>query len=275
MLGSGTRVGHNIRGFDNQILKLAGIKGVNDIDTLTMAKSMFNIGDKDAITGKRLTSYSLSKLADFLGIDSNSLSGAAHTGEYDVDLNEKVFEAMAKRYNQTSSGKGRAITNQMAAKAKKSYFRRGALDYKETDSGKPIYMSDTDYYSANRFMRAGANYQYMGSSGSGVDGYDYYQYQDMETGEKINMMMSPEEHSNFIDTIFGGTKGFRSTDSVKKFKSASEVFNNIASSGYGYSGFKSLFKQDKDGKIIKDTNGKAMWKDKSDKLTEFRRSQLE
>jgi hypothetical protein len=36
-----------------------------------------------------------------------------------------------------------------------------------------------------------------------------------------------------------------------------------------------MFKQDKHGRMIKDDAGKIMWKDDSDVMTEFRRSQME
>jgi hypothetical protein len=52
---------------------MAGIAGVDDIDTLTMARSSFKLGAKNATTGKRLTSYSLSKLADWMGIDTSQI----------------------------------------------------------------------------------------------------------------------------------------------------------------------------------------------------------
>jgi hypothetical protein len=95
----------------------------------------------------------------------------------------------------------------------------------------------------------------------------------METGESIMMMMSPAEHEDFINNTFGGSGKFKKADSVKP-KSASETFKSITSSGYGYSALRSMFKQDQDGRIVRDASGKAIWKDDSDIMTDFRRSQM-
>jgi hypothetical protein len=274
MIGSGTRIGHNIRGFDNQILKMAGVSGVGDIDTLSMAKSLLKIGDKSAATGKALTSYSLSSLAKWLGVDTGSISGAAHTGSYDVELNERVYKALSKMAPQKSAATSYTITDSQAAKAVKSYYRRGPMDYKIDSKGKPIYDTEHDFYSANRFMRKGANYQYGGSQFSGVEGYDYHKYIDMETGEQIMMMMSDQEHQAFIDQTFGGGKRFKNAVDLKP-KDAASVWRDLTSSAYGYQGLMSMFKKDNSGKYMKDSAGDLIWKDEADNMTEFRRSQLE
>ena len=88
------------------------------------------------------------------------------------------------------------------------------------------------------------------------------------------MMMSPAEHADFIKSTFGGSGKFKKADDIKP-KSAAETFNSIASSGYGYAALKSMFKQDKDGNVLKDKSGNVMWKDSGDTMTNFRRSQMQ
>jgi hypothetical protein len=81
-----------------------------------------------------------------------------------VALNEAVFKEMSRLMSghKTTSSKTQ-INSSQAAKAMKSYYRRGPMDYKIDPNGKPIYESNSDYYSANRFMRKDAHYQYGGS----------------------------------------------------------------------------------------------------------------
>jgi hypothetical protein len=55
----------------------------------------------------------------------------------------------------------------------------------------------------------------------------------METGESIKMMMTTQEHEDFINNVFGGGGKFRDATTIKP-KSAAEVFDSITSSGYGY-----------------------------------------
>jgi hypothetical protein len=144
------------------------------------------LGDKNASTGKYLTSHSLSGLAEWFGVGS-SLTGAAHTAGYDVELNELVYKALVDLENNTpiSAASKRDIQPKSVAQAVKAYYRKGTRDYKTDANGKIIHADERDYYSANRFFRKGSAVQFDGQFASGEKGYNYYKFTDQETGESM------------------------------------------------------------------------------------------